>query len=294
MMNKIFQVFYIVILSFFISSCHESDNRISENNGVNLYKAKQYEMALPLLEKAANAGDPQAPFYLGIMFDEGSGVIKDQKKSFEWFEKAAKNGNTDAFFVIGSRYLYGSGVEKDYKEALKWYKRSVEEGKKDDKTIYFMIGSMYYNGLGTLKDTSEAAKWYEKAAEKGDAFSQAMLAMQYYSGQGILTNMEKARYWAEKSAEQDYDAGQMMMGILSQYGTPEPDMKAAIDWYEKAARQGNPIAQFLLTRSYENGNGVPKDLEKAHAYYKQAAGGMKSDDLAREFMEFEARQKRQK
>lgn len=85
----------------------------------------------------------------------------------------------------------------------------------------------------------------------------------------------------------------MMMGILSQYGTPEPDMKAAIDWYEKAARQGNPIAQFLLARSYENGNGVPKDLEKAHAYYKQAAGGMKSDDLAREFMEFEAKQKKQ-
>ncbi len=190
-------------------------------------------------------------------------------------------------------YLTGEGVEKDYKEALKWYKRSVEEGKKDDKTIYFMIGSMYYNGLGTLKDTSEAAKWYEKAAEKGDAFSQAMLAMQYYSGQGILTNMEKAKYWAEKSAEQNYDAGQMMMGILSQYGSPEPDMKTAIGWYEKAARQANPIAQFLLARSYENGNGVPKDLEKAHAYYKQAAGGMKSDDLAKAFMEFEAKQKKQ-
>ena len=83
MTYKIFQVFYIVFFALLLSSCHESNNAISENNGVKLYKSRQFEKALPLLQKAAKAGDPVAPFYLGIMFDEGSGVNKDQKKSFE-------------------------------------------------------------------------------------------------------------------------------------------------------------------------------------------------------------------
>lgn len=54
------------------------------------------------------------------------------------------------------------------------------------------------------------------------------------------------------------------MGILYQYGggTDEPDMNKAIDWYEKSAENGNPIAQYQLATLYENGNGLPKDLQK--------------------------------
>jgi TPR repeat protein len=46
--------------------------------------------------------------------------------------------------------------------------------------------------------------------------------------------------------------------------------KAAQLW-QKAADQGNAVAQFNLGQLYQYGEGVPKDLGKAAELYKKAA-----------------------
>ncbi len=49
------------------------------------------------------------------------------------------------------------------------------------------------------------------------------------------------------------------------------DLKAAAQWYEKAAVQGIAPAQYRLASFYEKGLGVSRDLAQAKAWYQRAA-----------------------
>ena len=58
-----------------------------------------------------------------------------------------------------------------------------------------------------------------------------------------------------------YDAGE---------GVPK-NASAAVQWYRKAAEQGNAEAQFSLASMYEEGRGVVKDSTLAVQWYRKAA-----------------------
>ena len=45
------------------------------------------------------------------------------------------------------------------------------------------------------------------------------------------------------------------------------DDQLAVNWYRKAAEQGNASAQFNLGVRYANGRGVPKDDELAYFWW---------------------------
>ncbi|GAA4129046.1 peptidoglycan-binding protein [Aminobacter aganoensis] len=51
----------------------------------------------------------------------------------------------------------------------------------------------------------------------------------------------------------------------------EADMKAAAQWYEKAAELGFAPAQYRIGNLYEKGNGVDRDAAKAKTWYQLAA-----------------------
>jgi uncharacterized protein len=53
--------------------------------------------------------------------------------------------------------------------------------------------------------------------------------------------------------------------------TATQDYAAAVDWYRKAAEQGNAIAQYNLGDMYRIGEGVPPDYEATASWYRKAA-----------------------
>lgn len=53
-------------------------------------------------------------------------------------------------------------------------------------------------------------------------------------------------------------------------GIPQNDDKA-YEWFQKAAEQGNAMAQCNLGLMYGSGHGVPQDDIKAFEWYQKAA-----------------------
>jgi TPR repeat protein len=49
------------------------------------------------------------------------------------------------------------------------------------------------------------------------------------------------------------------------------NQKKAVEWYQKAAEQGDAIAQYNLGISYKEGQGVKKDKNKAAEWLSKAA-----------------------
>jgi hypothetical protein len=90
-------------------------------------------------------------------------------------------------------------------------------------------------------------------------------------------NSQKAAFWYQKAAEQGDSLAQFLLGLHYDWTTPEPDYEQAAIWYRKAAEQGDAQAQFRLADMYEEGSGLTVDFAQAAFWYRQAAKQGKPD-----------------
>jgi len=104
------------------------------------------------------------------MYAHGHGLKQDLVKAAKWYREAANQGDTEAQYNLGLMYAHGDGLKQDYAEAEKWYRKAAEQG---DADAQHNLGLIYQNGEGVMQDYTEAAKWYRKAAEQGDALQRS-------------------------------------------------------------------------------------------------------------------------
>ena len=117
-----------------------------------------------------------------------AGVVATQANmplAFKEFTIAAKEGNADAQFNLGVMYEQGIGVTKNEKEALVWYGKSALQG---NSGAQFNLGVLYENGRGTVVNFVKANDWYRKASVQGDGLAIGNLGMLYIRGQGVKEN----------------------------------------------------------------------------------------------------------
>lgn len=73
---------------------------------------------------------------------------------------------------------------------------------------------------------------------------------------------------------------QYQMGVMCYYGDGMPqDYEAAIEWWKKAAEQGNYDAQVSLVNAYRKGTGVEKNGRLAN-YWLEQAGSQRTEEEA--------------
>ena len=73
-----------------------------------------------LFRQAAEQGNADAQFNLGVMYANGRGVLKDDAEAARWYRMAAEQGHAGAQSNLGVRYAIGSGVLKDATLAHMW------------------------------------------------------------------------------------------------------------------------------------------------------------------------------
>jgi hypothetical protein len=94
----------------------------------------------------------------------------------------------------------------------------------------------------------------------------------YYNGEGVEKDYDKAFKWYEKAAQQGDAVAQCSLGVM--YGNGQgvaQDYAKAKEWCERAAEQGHAAAQYNLGVVYDNGQGVAQNYAKAREWYEKAA-----------------------
>jgi hypothetical protein len=84
--------------------------------------------ALEECRNLAEAGNTEAQYKLGKMYEEGLGVPQDSKLAAKWYLKAAEKGNGQAQYKMGTMYTRGRGVPRDIMEAAKWFAKAGRQG----------------------------------------------------------------------------------------------------------------------------------------------------------------------
>ena len=91
----------------------------------NDYKTA-YKSFLPLAEQ----GDAVAQYCLGIMYDEGQGVLQDYKQALKWYRLSAEQGDSYSQYKLGMSYYKRAVVPQDYVSAHMWLNLSATNGRK--------------------------------------------------------------------------------------------------------------------------------------------------------------------
>lgn len=129
------------------------------------------------VERAAEAGVPEAVFLMGTAFDEGLGKPIDPVQAAAWHRRAAEQGHVLGAHNLGNQYAAGRGVEQDHALAAEWWLRAAERG---DAITQLRLGEAYEAGRGVPLDPERAREWYGHATAAGNA--QAREALERLAG----------------------------------------------------------------------------------------------------------------
>ena len=86
-----------------------------------VYKSGDYAAAFAQYKPLAEAGDSDAQFYMGYMYNEGLGVTKNNFDAVKWYCRSAVAGDKDSISNIDYMRINGYGVSRDKRKAFLWY-----------------------------------------------------------------------------------------------------------------------------------------------------------------------------
>lgn len=136
----------------------------SIERGLAAYEAEDYAGALAQWRPLAWQGNAAAQYGLGVLYDRGRGVGRDDAAALGWYRRAAAQGVAEAEHALGVFHAAGRGVAQSHVVAAEWYRRAAERGYADSQLA---IGILHQLALGVPEDAIEAFKWFDIAAVTG-------------------------------------------------------------------------------------------------------------------------------
>jgi TPR repeat protein len=211
--------------------------------GTEAFRNKDYPRAFREWKVAAEAGQAEAQFDLGVLFAQGLGVQRDLTEAARWYQKAADQGNAEAQFALGQMYSRGWGAPRDEIDALRWFQMASDPSSEGPPTEWALI-----EGYGIAKDERQAAYWYQKAAEQGHVEAEYNLGRLYATGEGVPRDQEQALRWIRAAASQGYAPAQARFGIRYARGNGiAQDHRLAYFWMTLARLHGDKSVEKLRT-----------------------------------------------
>ncbi len=227
------------------------------------YRQRDYATAFKLWRPLADKRNAEAETWLGVLYEEGLAVGKDEQMAHSLMRKAAAQDYPEAICFLGERYVSGwHGTPHDVDQGLALMRTASEKG---DVKCQYELGDFYRSGLfGVRVDLAEAARWYQKSADAGYVLAEGRLATAYQFGLGVEKNVERANYWYLKAHQQNLDAAmngdvaaQLSLGMSYELGRGPiaRDRKQALYWYKMGAARSGPLqdmAKMDVTRVEKN------------------------------------------
>ncbi len=148
--------------------------------------------SLAKLEPLARAGNPQAQYFVGMLYSLGTGgASRDLDAGFSWFQQAAAGQDPLGSYKLGCYYAgqYASAVPLDREKALAHKRAAALAG-------YALAQSDVAGMYHQRGDFTQAVHWWTMAAEQGYAPAASNLAAVYFQGKDVPKDVQLAHRWA--------------------------------------------------------------------------------------------------
>lgn len=168
---------------------------------------------------AIDAGNIDAYYSLGEMYEDSTLTIYDKKSSDNYYIRSleaytvdAKINNVSSWYDVAYHYRHGKGVDKDTDKAIEAYLKGIDGG---SKICVFWLADLYN------KDDryDEAFKYYSLGSEMGEKRCHFNVARYYEWGLGNITrNLKTAEEYYRKAEGYNEDYNNRIAKALKRLG----------------------------------------------------------------------------
>jgi len=172
-------------------------------------------------------------------------------------QKACDAGDAEACYYLGAQYEFGRGVPKDSARAEKLYQKALmmdrvacDSGKAGGCSG---MGLLYENGSGVPRDSDRAVALFQKACDGRFAEGCHNLGLMYEFGTGVPTDAARAREAFDKAcalgAPPEWGLGCLAAGEKEQARAKDPTedlMTMSPEQIEKGIEKQHPAAYYIL------------------------------------------------
>ena len=123
-------------------------------------------------------------------------------EAMRWYLQAAEAGNAQAQFLLGLKYETGTDVTRNPGKAADWFEKAARQGILEAQ---FKLAALLERGKGRAADPDGAARWYERAARKGYAPAQYNLAVMRLNAASNDNERIDGLVWLMKACDQDFE-----------------------------------------------------------------------------------------
>ncbi len=278
---------------FWIAVCYSNGRGVVEDEDESQY---WYSRAVESIERLIVLGEsePEALYFLGLMYERGGGVPLNYAMAVEYFHEAVLMGENDSTLALGDAYSQGYGVEIDLNVATAWYESALDLGFESAEDRLEEISESNYrtNAIDNLFEEAEYAYEegdYNKAFQLyGDlavfynhTTSMHRAGSMLYNGMGLEQDIELAIDMFEIAADSGLVDSMLSLGWIYSSGEyVEQDVGEAIFWYSLAESYGSETASERLreleggtsasnTSSSNNSSNIQEQYDLASSYYSQ-------------------------
>lgn len=225
---------------------------------------------IELLERLAVLEDPNANFKLAQIYLAGEQVPKDLNKAKELFNKAAAHGLPTAMLQLGNMYRDGLLGAPALPVAISWYEKAAAAG---NIKAMLNLGEIYRGRYGMQQPNyDKAISFYTKAAGLGSIEAEYQIAQLMNSNlvdkNKYAVNIKSIIESLKRAANQgNLDA----IVAVGDYYMQQPNIKLALEYYNKAAQHNFAPALSRLGLMYFNGDGVQQNYQTSMEFFARAA-----------------------
>jgi TPR repeat protein len=257
-----------------------------------------------LIREVLRSADPSLRKALGISNVPATGGQWEDSSMFSALNRAAEAGSPEALTVLGRSAEKGTGVPKDPVRASAYYVRAIlldsprapellvnlmqhegvlkevrlraEQGDSEAQFAWAGMAALGFDALlvqGQAYLTGdEAIRLLKKGAEKPYTPALVELGLCYYSGKWVQENRATAlQLWKKAGSLGSKDAQTRLALVTLRSGNDSTEIRNALAVLQAAVEEGSVLGEMGLGYAYESGIGVAPQKALAAFYYREAS-----------------------
>lgn len=247
----------------------QAANRLGRLHHAGLGVPRDIPRAVALLERAAKGGAAEHLYDLALVLETTRTDDASLTRAAELYRRAAQAGHTDAAVSLGVLLQNGTGVTQDFEEAAQLYRQAADQG---HPRALNNLGLLYVRGNGVAQDYEQAAALFRAAADQGLPQAMTNLGVLYENGFGLPQSDELAALYYRRGGQGGTDGAQTPQAIYDPRLAPPPTDEAGLKALDRAARGGDPVAEFQLAYlMLQQGTIEPRNAIRAASLLRRAA-----------------------
>ena len=171
---------------------------------------QDYREAISWFRRAADQGNAAAQNELGVIYDLGRGVPRNDAEAVRWYQLAANQNLAAAQVNLGAKYDAGHGVRQSYREAVKWFRLAANQG---NASAQNNLGVMYADGLGVSVSRIAAYALYDVSAANDQSANNRASG----NRNAIISKMTSAEYAAAQVLARELAQSTQLLKTLDQW-----------------------------------------------------------------------------